>query len=132
MDVLELSRRDSVRAHYLDASVLVKIVADDADEAPGRDVFREYYRSNILMYTNSFCVVECLSAFRRKWMKKQISLEEYLHYIDGFYRRGVGHKLQLEDLELLAPQFRSEAERLMSVHQLDFVDAVQIVTLMKG
>jgi hypothetical protein len=110
----------------------VKIVADDVDEAPGRDVFRQYYLSNGLMYTSTFCVAECFSAFKLKWLRKRISLEEYLRYIHEFYRLGVGHKLQLDDLEMLAPQFRSEAERLMNVHRIDFVDAVQIVTLMKG
>jgi predicted nucleic acid-binding protein len=123
---------DSIRVHYLDASVLVKIVADDGDEAPGRDVFRQYYRSNGHMYTSSFCVAECFSAFKGKFLRKKISLDQYLHYIHDFYRLGVGHKLQLDDLELLAPQFRSEAERLITVHGIDFVDAVQIVTLMKG
>lgn len=32
--------RYSVNAHYLDASALVKLVADDPDEEPGRDAGR--------------------------------------------------------------------------------------------
>lgn len=123
---------DSVKAHYLDASVLVKIAADDADETPGRDVFRAYYFNNPLMFTNSFCVAECLSAFKLKFLRGRIGRDDYLRYIREFYRLGVGAKIQLEDLDLLAPQLRSETDRLITAHSIDFIDAVQVVTLLQG
>jgi len=43
-----------------------------------------------------------------------------------------GWKLQIDDLELLDPRFSGEAERLINAHSIDFVDAIQIVTLLQG
>jgi predicted nucleic acid-binding protein len=123
---------ESARAHYLDASVLVKIVADDEDEAPGRAVFRSYYFNHPSMYTTSLCVAECFSAFKLKFVRGKISRPEYVRYIQEFVRLGIGFKLRIDDLELLAPEVQSEAERLINKYEIDFIDAVQIVTLMIG
>jgi hypothetical protein len=52
--------RYSVKAHYLDASALVKLVADDSDEEPGRDVLRKYYHEHSNRYATSYCITEAL------------------------------------------------------------------------
>ena len=96
------------------------------------DFFSAYYRNRPLMYTSSFCVAECFSAFKLKFLRGKITREQYLSYIYEFYRLGVGSKPQIDDIEMLNPEFRSEAERLINVHGIDFIDAVQIVTLLKG
>jgi hypothetical protein len=55
------------RAHYLDASALVKLVAEDADDEPGRAVLRSFYWENTAnVYATSFSVAESLSAFKSK------------------------------------------------------------------
>jgi hypothetical protein len=53
----------AVKVHYFDASALVKLVADDIDEAPGRDVLRKYFRQHAHPgYTTSFCIAEAFGA----------------------------------------------------------------------
>lgn len=68
----------SVKAHCLDASALVKLVADDADEEPGREVLRTYYRNHSSRYSTSFCVAEALSAFKQKFLRNKITRAEYI------------------------------------------------------
>jgi predicted nucleic acid-binding protein len=126
-----MSDGDWVKAHYIDASALVKLVAEDEDETSGREVFRKYYFSHGLMRSSSFCVAECLSAFKLKFVRKKISASDYVRYIREFYRLVIS-RLQLEDLQFHAPEFQSEVERLIHQYGLDFVDAAQIVTLLKG
>jgi predicted nucleic acid-binding protein len=122
----------SVGAHYLDASALVKLVADDPSEEPGRDVLREYYRGHANMYATSYCVAETFSVFKRKFLQKQIAEDRYIKYVRDFIRTVIGANLQIDEVPILSPIAFSEAERLIQTHTIDFIDCFQIVTILHG
>jgi predicted nucleic acid-binding protein len=123
----------SVKAHYLDASALVKLVADDPDEEPGRDVLRRYYREHSCRYATSYCVTEAFSAFKRKFVRGQITEDQYIRYVRDFIQAVVGANLQIDDeVSVLSPVVLSEAERLIKTYEIDFLDCFQIVTILQG
>jgi predicted nucleic acid-binding protein len=121
------------KAHYLDASALVKLVADDPDEAPGRDILREYYRQHTAsVYSTSFSIGEALSAFKMKFKRGRITESQYIKYVRDFIGQTVGANLRIDEVPILSPIVVSEAERLIKVHKIDFLDCFQIVTIMQG
>lgn len=123
----------SVRAHYLDASALVKLVADDPSEEPGRDCLRQYYRDHCgHQYATSYCVTEALSAFKMKFLRKQITEIQYIKYVHDFIRTIVGVNLRIDEVSILSPIVLSETERLIRTYKLDFLDCFQIVTILHG
>ena len=124
--------RYSVKSHYLDASALVKLVANDQDEEPGRDVLRQYYRSHSNRYATSYCVTEAFSAFKSKFLRGRIPESQYITYVQEFIRTVIGANLQIDDVSILSPDVRTEAERLIMTHKIDFLDCFQIVTVLRG
>lgn len=121
----------SVKAHYLDASALVKLVADDPDEAPGREVLRKYYHEHSCRYATSFCVTEAFSAFKWKFLRKQIAEDQYIKYVRDFIGV-IGTNLEIDEVPILWPVVFSEAERLIKKYKIDFIDCFQIVTILRG
>jgi predicted nucleic acid-binding protein len=121
------------RPNYLDASALVKLVADDVDEEPGRTALRAYYWQNASsVYATSFSVAESLSAFKSKSLRGRISETEYIKYVRDFIRLTVGSNLRIDEVPILSPVATHEAERLIKEHGIDFLDCLQIVTIMYG
>jgi predicted nucleic acid-binding protein len=120
------------KSHYLDASALVKLVADDSDEEPGRKALRDYHKANIAsVYATSYSVAETLSVFKRKSLHKKISQEQYLKYVQDFLRTVIGRKnLRIDEVPILSVY--SKAERLIKTYKIDFLDCLQIVTIMEG
>jgi predicted nucleic acid-binding protein len=117
-------------ACYLDASALVKLVADDSDDEPGRAVLRDYYYRNGPYYATSYCLAEALSAFKLKWLRKRISQDEYFKDVRDFFRLVVSG-LTVDEVPL-SLQVLADAERLMKAHPIDFIDSIQVVTILKG
>jgi predicted nucleic acid-binding protein len=122
----------SIKVHYFDASALVKLVADDADEEPGRNVLRKYHNDHAHPgYATSFCIAEAFGAFKLKFLRKKISEKEYVSYLRNFIRV-TGNTFQTDEVPILEPIVISEAERLIAKYKIDFVDCFQIVTIMRG
>jgi predicted nucleic acid-binding protein len=123
----------SVKAHYLDASALVKLVADDQDDEKGRDALRDYYwKHPASMYATSYCVAETLGVFKRKQLHKKITNDEYIQYVQKFIHRIVGVNLRIDELSVLSPVVLSESEDLFRTHGIDIIDSLQIVTVLHG
>ncbi len=129
---LQVNERYSVKAHYFDASALVKLVADDPDEEPGRDAVRDYYKNRSSLYATSYSVTEALSALKLKFVRKRISREQYIESVDRFLSATVGSSLQIDEVDIFAPGMLSEAQRLIRVHGIDFLDGFQVVTVLRG
>jgi predicted nucleic acid-binding protein len=128
-----LTTHDWIRAHYLDASALVKLVADDPDEVNGKDVLRAYYRSHCSsMYATSYCVAETLSVFKAKLNHRKITAERYIGYVQDFIRRIVGVNLRIDELPILSPTALIEGEQIFTKYGIDFIDCFQIVTILHG
>jgi len=125
----------SCKAHYLDASALVKLVADDPAEEPGRVALRKYYYEQPSRYATSYSVTEALSAFKRKFMRKEIGEDEYIKYVKDFISVVIGGSLRIDEVDVLKPSVMREAERLIKKHKkhkIDFLDCFQIVTILRG
>ena len=123
-----------IRCHYLDASALVKLVAEDEAERPGRQALRDYYWANTAnVYSTSYSVTEALSAFKYKYVRKQISRDEYKDYVRRFLRLTIGANLRVEDdIPILSGVVRDEAERMIDAYDIDFLDSFQLVVLKRG
>ena len=133
----------AVKICYLDASALVKLVADDPDEEPGRTAVRNYYYSHASMKATPYCVSEALSAFKHKFLHKKISRDEYIRYVKTFVGRIIGGNLEIDEPKssewignyppiLSTLKLLDEAETLLNKHDLDFIDCVQIATIRHG
>ena len=120
------------KAHYLDASALVKLVDDSAGESRGRDALRKYYNEHAGMYATSYCLAEAFGVFKRKFLQHQITNDQYLKYVQDLVGRTVGWKLQIDEVDILLPIVWTEAARLISKYQVDFLDCFQIVTALHG
>ena len=122
----------AVKVHYFDASALVKLVAEDVDDAPGRDVLRRYYREHAHPgYTTSFCIAEAFGALKNKFLRNRISQAQYLRFVRDLIRE-TGNTFKIDELPPLDPIVGSEFERLAAKYSIDFVDCLQIVTILKG
>lgn len=119
-------------AHYLDASALVKLVANDPAEKPGRDAVRKYYHEHANMYATSYSVAETFSAFKGEFVRGEIAQNEYIKDVREFIRIVLGVHLQIDEVPILSPDVFSEAERLIKAHGIDFLDCFQIVTILRG
>jgi predicted nucleic acid-binding protein len=120
----------AVRCHYWDASALVKIVADDAAEASGRASVRAFFFEQALHYATSYSLAEALNVFKLKWLRHDISREVYFQDVREFFRLVVSSTE--EDQVPISVQVLDQAERIMAEHALDFVDALQLVTVLRG
>jgi predicted nucleic acid-binding protein len=88
----------AVKVHYFDASALVKLVADDVDDEPGRDVLRKYHRAHAHPgYTTSFCIAEAFGALKSKFLRHKISQAEYLKFVKDLIRE-TGNTFKVDEL----------------------------------
>jgi predicted nucleic acid-binding protein len=121
------------KASYFDTSALVKLVSDDLNEEQGREAVRKYYWSRIAsVYTTPFCVAETFGVFKRKRLREQITKEQYLRDCHTFTSKFLACNLRQDQASVLSPAVFAETERLVMEHNIDFVDCLQIVTIMHG
>jgi predicted nucleic acid-binding protein len=121
------------KTHYLDASVLVKLIADDPEDEPGRKAVREYYWQHTdSVYATSFSIAETFSAFKGKFRREQITESQYVKYVREFIRLTVGANLRIDEVSIFSSVVVRDAERLIKTYQIDFLDCFQIVTIMHG
>jgi predicted nucleic acid-binding protein len=124
---------DLIRVLYLDASALVKLVADDEDELRGRDAVCAYYWSHSAhVYSTSYSITEALSAFKSKYVRRCIVRDKYKHYIREFLKLTIGSNLRIDEVPILSPFVRDEFDRLIDLYDIDFLDCLQLATIMHG
>jgi predicted nucleic acid-binding protein len=116
------------KAHYLDASALVKLVVDEGNCQP----LRTFFNSNTSFCATSLCLSEALGVLKRKWSRKQINFDEYFAGIRELIIHGWSKRVEIDDLGLLNPIVQADVELIAKKHQLDFSDALQLLTILKG
>ena len=122
----------AVKVHYFDASALVKLVADDVDEEPGREALRKYHNEHARpMYTTSFCIAEAFGALKNKFLRSKISESQYLQFVKDLIRV-TGNTFKIDELPILDPIVNTEFQRMAAKYKIDFVDCLQIVTILQG
>ena len=116
-----------VKMHYLDASALVKLVIDEGDCGP----LRKYFNSTTNFCSTPLCLSEALGVLKRKWKRKEITIDEYFGATRTLIIDTWGKRIELDDVGL-DPSVHSETEELARQHSLDLSDALQLVTLFNG
>jgi predicted nucleic acid-binding protein len=121
----------TVKVHYWDASAMVKLVAEDAGEETGRAELRAFFLGNSLHYATPACMAEALGVFKRKWLSEKVyALSDYVRTVREFYRLVVSG-IALDEVPV-SSQVLDQAERLVRQYELDFLDAIQVVTVLHG
>jgi predicted nucleic acid-binding protein len=128
-DLGKLPFEDSAKAHYLDASALIKILIDHAAEQDGRERLLQYFNSETSFFTTSLCFSEALGIIKVKyWGKKEITEQDYLNA----FKKLLWGKINIEDVPIASHDIFKETIRLVECYKIDITDAMQIVTVMKG
>ena len=123
-----------IKVKYLDASALVKLVIDEDNCQP----LREFFNSNTNFFTTWLCLAEALGVLKSKWVGNQskdiatkIKTDKYFestrHLIIDWRRCIESH-----DLELVDPSVPLKVERIAKNYNLDYSDALQLVTIKSG
>jgi len=116
-------------ASYLDASAAVKLVLDE----PGSSNVNKYFAQRVCEIT-ALCLAEALGVLKRKWLKGQLSQDQYLGrcYILLAYMRGLPKRIHLDEIDLSSLDTFSEAEKFARQYNLDLSDALQLVSVKHG
>ena len=117
-----------VRAHYLDASALVKLVVDEPDSRAVRD----FFQANTNFHTTSLCLGEALGVLKGKWSRSEISSDAYYAGTRRLIIDAWGKRIALDNVELLEPMMHPQVEAMAKKYGLDLSDALQLVTILKG
>jgi len=82
--------------------------------------------------TTSLCFAEAISVLKRKWMKKELSIADYLEAIRRITVDGWGRAIDVEDFGLFDPFKQKDLERLVTDYGIDLSDALQLLTILYG
>jgi len=124
---------DFHRVHYLDASVLVKLmVKEEASDIVDDYMKREYLSS---FNTTSLCFAEALGALKLKRFNQRrpdhIGEEPYFTGADELRAFVTTGRIHLVDVGITDSTVFTEVENIARRNSLDIADAYQIVTVRK-
>ncbi len=120
-------RKEVLRPHYLDASALVKLVIDEEYSSRVRGYMFTPDRSWQLC--TSFCFAEALGALKLRNKRGELSDRGYLVGSRKLIRRVRENLLKVEDRDFASLTAFAEAERIVKIYAIDFLDAFQLVSL---
>jgi predicted nucleic acid-binding protein len=118
----------ALRCVLFDASALVKLHIEEV----GSEVVRAFFNAEPTKYTTPFCFYETLSAFKLKWKRNLITLDQYLdaaRRLTAWYGAMTRH---INDLNFTDHQVFAEAKRIVEKTRLDLSDAFQILSIKQG
>lgn len=117
-----------LRPHYLDASVLVKLVVDEKYS----DRVRKYIFFNPICswrICTSYCFAEALGVLKRKNYKEELSNKGYLAASRQLIRLVSQETLEIQEWDFSSLNAFAEAERMVKAYKIDFLDAFQIISV---
>ena len=114
-----------IRTHYLDTSVIVKLLVDE----DGSTAVRAYLGGHAVNFTTSLCFAETLGVLKAKHVHNRISQEQYLAASEEIMARLRDQTLNIEDIALTERAVFEEVESLAQKHTLDLADAYQLLTI---
>jgi predicted nucleic acid-binding protein len=119
-----------IRTHYLDASAIVKLLINEQSS----DRVHKYYSQYSNFRTTSLCFAEALSVLKRKYLGREITLEQYLGACDLLlaYVHPESNGIEIEVIEIKERCAFQEVEALVKKYSIDVSDAFLIYTLKKG
>lgn len=79
-------------------------------------MLREYYHTDASRSSTSYFVTEALSAFKLKYVRRRISGDDYIKYVKEFIRLVLGANPGIDEVNILDPVVRREAERVRFIN----------------
>lgn len=116
------------KIYYYDASVLVKLFLNE----DGSNVVRQHRRNpehKLPFYTTSLCFAETLVVLKMKYVRKEITQEQYLDAGDYLISCIREEDIQIANIDITDEKIFEEVEEIVSHHNIDISDAFQIVTI---
>jgi predicted nucleic acid-binding protein len=113
----------------MDASAIVKMCLDEDGHQEVRDFVN---RESKPFYTTRLCIAEAFGVLKRKLVaEKALDDRAYYDAVNSLLRF-VLNTLKIDQMDANRPDVFAEVRRVGLAHQLDFSDALQLVTLVKG
>jgi predicted nucleic acid-binding protein len=119
----------TIKFFFFDASILVKLVVDEPGSKKVRDLL-----GNGTCQTTQMCLHEAYGVTKRKWKKKEIDDEKYLHAMYMLSSLVRDNMVRLVENSLENIDDFGDAKRLVAqyTNQIDLSDALQIISMKKG
>ena len=118
-------------AHYLDACIAVKLVTNEEGSSVIKDYLKQNWASHF--HITEFAFYETLSVLKRKWERKEITEAQYLSAVLVLQTYTEGRELEIDsEFRPDQPQIVARLRELVLKHGIDFSDALQIYTVLKG
>jgi len=114
--------------HYLDASAIVKLYADEA----GSSALHRFRNANTNFCTTPICLAEALCAFSKKRTHEEMSVEQYFSAVCRLLTDAWGKRIEIDDIAYVNAVVQAEVETTAKKHSLDISDALLLVTILKG
>ncbi|TAK03091.1 PIN domain-containing protein [bacterium] len=122
-------RASYIRANYLDASAIIKVLVEEPDSS----LVAEYFKGPHTFCMTSLCFAEALGVLKAKYFRHHhITEKGYLNrsYLLTVWVRDL--RIKLDEVPLTEPKVFEEVEAIVKKYQIDTSDALQIVTIKRG
>lgn len=119
----------AIRAHYLDASAAVKLVLKK-----GSHELESYIGRKTSVFMTGLCLAEALSVFKRYYLKKDLTKENY-HRCCGLlmdFVRGDSPRIHIDSMDLMNQSTFLFCDDFVMKYHLDYSDALQLVSIKYG
>jgi predicted nucleic acid-binding protein len=118
----------ALKAHYLDASALVKLVLREK----GSDSLRAYLDGRASWYTTQLCIGEALNVLKRFWNRKKLDDNAYFG-TSGLLLSFVNHnRVRIDETKIENTSTLIHCQDLAKKHRVDLVDALLIYSVKEG
>lgn len=118
----------AIRTHYLDTSALVKLFIVEK----GSSVLRAYFDEHTVFATTSLCFAETLGVLKTKFVRAELSQNDYLEACADLMAHLRAGAVQIEDIGISELSVFDQVEIISFKYKLDISDAFQILTLKFG
>jgi len=118
---------DAVFPYYLDASAFVKLAIDE----PGSQSVREYFCNTPNACLTLVSFIEALGVLKRHWMDRWKD-PDYHRAVEHLVQWVYGGKPEIDNVSLSDPSIFNDVSNIAMKHNLDFADALQLSTILKG
>lgn len=116
----------AIRSFFLDASIMVKLVADEKNSEQVRKCFNDV---NSIFSTTNFCFFESLSVLKRKWCNKEINQKEYRRYCRLLFAYKMENRIVIEEYPLKTLHDFGKLEHLTERYNIDISDCLQLLSI---